>query len=319
MAPFVLAGITLLLAATNASAQAWTPPRGELVVSLSYQYVNGGDHLFSDSVILGTDFGSTSIDFGTVESRVLFVNTEIGITDRLALEGGVPFISARYTGTYPHTPSGSPLEIDNGQWHSSFQDGRIGARFMALKSPKWAVTPWVSYGFPTKDYPALGHAALGRHLNELRLGAVAARMLSLGDRPAAYFQGSYSYAFMEDIEHVSLDRSDIYLEFGYFLPKFVTVQAFGNYQNVHGGIDWAGDLHTDHHDFEEFFLNHDATAATHFWRLGGGVSFPLAERVELYANVSKTLWGVNTHDAIVATVGVSWSFQAFGSLGRIGN
>lgn len=320
IASFALAAIILLIP-TYVRAQAWTPEKGELALSLDYQYVNGGHHLFSDSVERGIDYGSTSVDLGTVESQVLFMNAEIGVTDRLALEGGVAFIGARYLGSNPHGPPGAPLKIDNGQWYNSFQDGRIGVRFMALKSPAWVLTPSVSYGFPTTDYPVLGHASLGRHLKELRMGVDVGRVLSLGDEPNAYFQGSYSYAVMEDTEHVSLDRSDLFFEFGYFLPKSVTVQGFADYQNVHGGVDWAADLpiSVEHEHDLHLILNHDVTAATHFWRIGGGASVPLAESVELYGSVAKTVWGINTHDAIVVTVGVSWSFQVFGGFGRIGN
>ncbi len=44
----------------------------------------------------------------------------------------------------------------------------------------------------------------------------------------------------------------------------------------------------------------------------GGASFAVSESAELYGNISTTLWGKNTHQAITVTAGVSWGFQMFG-------
>lgn len=68
-----------------------------------------------------------------------------------------------------------------------------------------------------------------------------------------------------------------------------------------------------HEDFDEdLLLDHDRTANADFWRLGGGVSFQLDERVELYLNVAQTLWGVNTHNGLTVSFGMSWGFEIFG-------
>ena len=77
---------------------------------------------------------------------------------------------------------------------------------MAFDDGTWVLTPAVSYGFPTTAYATLGHSALGRHLNELRLGLIWGRFLSFSGARKAYLQGAYSYAFMEDTADVSLDR-----------------------------------------------------------------------------------------------------------------
>ena len=34
--------------------------------------------------------------------------------------------------------------------------------------------------------------------------------------------------------------------------------------------------------------------------------------VELYANVAKTVWGINIHNALTLSLGMSWGFELFG-------
>ena len=329
--PLALAALILQLIPSNALGQPWTPPRGEFLFSLGYQFLDDGDHLLADPVLLGIDFGSTKVDFGKTRSQVLVLDGEIGLTDRLAVSGAVAFVGSKYTvGGF-----GEAYGADTGEWEQAFQDGRIGARFQVLNSPTWAVTPSVSYGFPTTNYQTLGHSAIGRGLNELRLGVDVGRVLSFGDVPKAYLQGSFSYAFMEhpDVGHIlvgdhhiePLNRNNLFFEFGYFLPKFVTVQAFADYQNMRGGIDTRDfdHFHGGHSDgeqanFEEFFAVHDALLAEDFWRVGGGFSIPLAESVELNSNIATTVWGKNTHQALTVSLGVSWAFQLFGGIEKIG-
>ena len=175
---------------------------------------------------------------------------------------------------------------------------------MALNDGRWVLTPSVSYGFPTTSYVTLGQGALGRHLNELRLGVDWARLLSVSGKLRAYLQGSYSYAFMENVDAISLDRSNLSFEFGYFLPHFVTLRVFTDWQSIHGGTDWARDL-TDAGVF------HDAALSTDFWRVGGGITYPVSDSVDLYCDVATTLWGRNTREAVTVNVGVTWAFQAF--------
>ena len=93
--PLLFVALVLLIPA-NAQAQAWATPKGEAFLSLSYQYLDAGDHLFSDSVLFGQDFGSNSIDFGRTQSQVLVLDGDIGVTDRLTVNAAVAFVSAKY-------------------------------------------------------------------------------------------------------------------------------------------------------------------------------------------------------------------------------
>ncbi len=175
----------------DALAQAWVPAKGETFFSLSYQFLNADRHLFSDTIVGGIDRGTKSLDFGTVQSQVVILDGDIGITDRLAVNAPVAIVSGRYAdGTPDDITSHGPL--DDGDWHGGFQNGRIGARFMAFNNGSWVLTPSVAYGFPTTNYVTTGHTSIGRHLNELRLGLDWGKLLSFSGAPKAYLQGNYS-------------------------------------------------------------------------------------------------------------------------------
>jgi len=303
-----------LLAPANALAQgAWLPGKGEARVGFLYQSLKTGNHLFSGPVLFDVGLGSKSVDFGTAYSQVVSADADVGVTDRLALTGRITFVSSKYVdgGVDLLGPSNAESSLDDGTWHGDFQDGSIGARYLALDDGTWVLTPFISYGIPITNYGTIGHSAIGRRLKELQLGLHWGRILSSSGAPFGYLQGTASHAFIEDVGDISLSRTNLQLGFGYFV-KSVTLNAWTLYQNSHGGLDWSRDLsaHNDH--LEETFDDHDRAAAEDFWRVGLGVSLPVSLGVDLHAGIGTTLWGVNTHEALTLTVGASWNFQLFG-------
>lgn len=301
--------VSLLLLPAGVAAQAWTPPKGEGVLSLTFQSMNAGDHLLSSTVLGGVDFGSKSVDFGDVDGQVLLLDGDFGVTDRLAVSARLAYVSSRYTegGRVDEGPaSHRHLDIDDGGWHGSFQDAGIGARYM-LSAGSWVVTPSAAVVFPVRDYVTLGHAAIGRGLNELQLGLDTGRPLFKSGPPRGYFQGGYRYAFVEKVKDISLSRSNLMLELGYFVNRFLTVRGFGTWQKTHGGIDWTHDIH----DIDGFHA-HDQAAAANWVRVGAGVSIPVGGGVNLFASVIKTIEGENTLDGTAVSVGTSWGFEAPG-------
>ncbi len=78
---------------------------------------------------------------------------------------------------------------------------------------------------------------------------------------------------------------------------------------VRGFSDWR----TSHHDSgANAFHLHDQLLAVEWLRLGVGLSIPVAEGVDFFASVAKTIEGENTHDGTTFSVGTSWGFQAPG-------
>lgn len=296
-----LLGVTLMVLATGgASAQSWTPPKGEGLVTLETQYLEAGNHIFSGPTSLS---GTEELDIGTTESEVLALRGDLGITDRIAVSASLNYVQARYSAgglsdqfDDPHAQEPS----DDGNWHGSLQDARIGVRYMQPIGP-WVVTPSVAVVFPLSDYPTIGHSARGTGLDELQLGLEGGRALFASEgKPRGYIQGWYRYGFIEDPPEASLDRSYLMLEIGYFLRPRITLQAFGHWTYTHGGIDWLTEI--DSHTFHE----HDRAAATRALRAGLGVFVPLTIDSDFFVSVITTIDGENTHDATAFTTGVSW-------------
>jgi hypothetical protein len=301
-----LLGAALLVLTTGAaSAQSWVPPKGEGLISLEVQYLDAGKHLFSGPTALS---GTDELDIGTTESQVLALRSDVGITDQIAVSASVTYIQARYSAggladsfNDPHTGE----EIDDGSWNGSLQDARIGVRYMQPIGT-WVLTPSLGVVFPLSSYPTVGHAARGTGLKELQLGLEGGRAFFGSRRATGYFQGRYRYAFIEDLPEVSLDRSHLMLEIGYFLRPRVTLRAFSTWVDTHGGIDWLKDLNAD------TFHGHDRTSATRALRAGLGLSVPLTLDSDLFVSVTTTIDGENTHDATAITTGVSWGLSVPG-------
>lgn len=310
--------LVLLLPAT-ARSQAWLPRPGEAVFTVNYQWLQADDHLFGDSVLgseltplelrRGRDFTSTVQDYGPVTSHAVIFDGDVGITDRLALSGGLAFVQAKWVqGGYGLQENPT---VDDGAYHGSLQDARIGARFVALDSD-WKLTPSASFIFPTRDYPVFGHAAIGRGLNELQLGMNFGRLLSIYSA-RAYVQGHYFYALMENpSDEISVDRSFLQMDLGFFY-RAVTFQVSGIWQRVHGGIDWAQDIGP--HVQTSLLRAHDQAAAATDFHMGGSVWFELTETTDVYVAVNQTLWGANTHAGTTLTFGFNVGARLWGGHG----
>lgn len=263
----------LTLSPASLLAQAWVPPRGELYFGITDQWLKADNHLFSDEVLgseltpaeeLWGDLESTAVDAGQVRSHVILLDADFGITDRFALRAGLAFVQAKWIDTGSPDSLPDVPALDDGTFHGGFQDARIGARYMVLNG-SWVLTPSAAFVLPVTDYPIQGHVAIGRGLKESQLGVNFGRLLNIAGTPRAYLQGNYTYTVMEDIDIVSLDRSKLQLEVGFFHRAFA-VQVFGAWEKIHGGIEWHN-IGADHHTLAAVEAAHDQVPrhATSSW------------------------------------------------------
>jgi len=303
----------LLLAASAASAQdAWIPPKGEFDFTLTYQWIEANRHLFSGftdptltpfEVATGVDRTSNVVLAGVVQSHSAAFDGDLGLTDRIAINGSVIGVSPRYIGTLGH-----PGSIDDGLFHPSLTDARLGIRYM-FGDGNWAFTPFTQFSFPLRDYETLAHAAQGLGLNILELGVSTGRILDLWGT-IGFIQGTYGYGFTERTdEDVPLNRSRAILEGGVFLGRF-SVLGQTSWRKVHGGIEWSEHAF----GFDELFHAHDQLAAVREWRYGGSVTFDVKDGLAVYASLDQFAWGANTHDARALSFGVNLAHQMWGGL-----
>jgi hypothetical protein len=279
-----------------ALAQAWLPPKGEATFSLVYQNVYQRDHLF----------GTTRHDeFGHMYYQNLFADLSYSVSDRFSLRLNVPYVSGTYQGSFPHL-----FPVDDGSYHGSFQDARFEVRFSALRAP-FALTPFIGGIQPLTSYEHYAHAATGSGLRQLLVGAGFGRSLD-PILKSAYFQGRYSYAFVERLENAhsnTNNRSNLTLEVGYFIVPSFNVFAVGMGQKTHGGIPFvigkpfgdgsAADLH-----------NHDRISRADSVDVGGGVGYSVNPWLDVFGMWVATVWGKNGHALNRGlTFGVSMSFS----------
>ena len=287
----LLSMVVVCLGARSASAQAWVPSKGEGSVSVLFQDLFVKDHFF--------DRGQR-VDRGAIRSNSLLADVTYGVTDRFALTVGVPFIRARYTGPAPH-----PTAQDDGRAHTGLQDFRFAVRYNLVDGP-FTITPFVGAKLPTHDYEYFAHASFGPRVRELEIGTYVGRVLN-PILPNAFIQARYSYSFAQKIVGIDHDRSNLDIEFGYFLTPTVRVFTLGTGHKTHGGVGvpdagWKAMP-------PEIGPHHDRVGRIDLLDVGGGIQVSLTKSVDVFGAYTKSLAGRNTHALDRAiTIGASWSF-----------
>jgi hypothetical protein len=279
------------LSPRTVSAQAWVPSKGEGSVSVLFQDLFVEDHFF--------DRGQR-LDRGEIRTNTLMADVTYGLTDRLAVTLAVPFIRTQYSGRFPH-----PTAQDNGSAHYGFQDLRFSVRYNLADGPL-TITPFVGTNMPTHGYEYFAHAAYGVRVRELEVGTYVGRVLSPA-LPNAFVQARYSYSFAEEIVGIDHNRSNLDIEFGYFLTSRLRVFTLGAGQKTHGGI---GLPPTGFSALPpEQVRHHDRIGRIDLLNIAGGVQYSLTKSLDLFGSFTKSLAGRNTHalDRGI-TIGASWSF-----------
>ena len=96
-------------------------------------------------------------------------------------------------------------------------------------------TPFAAAVIPSHSYTYFAHSAAGKDLHEYLLG------LSVGSRldrivAGSYIEATYSYAFVEKVLGIYHNRSDFFVELGYFLTPSLSLRGVGTGTYTHGGL-----------------------------------------------------------------------------------
>ena len=292
LARILLTAVSMLVASATASAQAWVAPARVGGVNVIFQNVNHTGHLLTD----GSNFpGFDSQSFG------ILIEFDYAFTDRFSISAGVPYVGAKYLGP---EPGFFGVEIDDCFcWNHSFQDLGFTARYN-LFNDAFALTPSVGYGVPTHDYPFIGEAVVGRNINELRLAIDSGLRLDAVS-PRLSVSGRYSYAFVEEVLDMPIDRSNAYLSVGWVFAQRLAGGLDFYWQHSHGGL-------TNDEFFagvpDEVFLQFDRILKDNSFHVGGSVAYSF-ERIDLFASYIAFVSGQDTHLGRSVTVGVGYPFQ----------
>ena len=292
-----LALALLLTAAPRAGAQAFTPARGLFSLTVLYQVVDNTGHRLSDGHML-RDGQSTSMG--------ALAEAEYGVTERIAVSLGLPYIAAKYHGVGP-TPANLPVDSCR-CWHSGLADFFGSVRYR-LGNDVLAFTPILGLNVPSHAYNYQGEAVLGKRLKELRIGSgMAWRPEFL---PRSVVSATYSYAFVEkDVVDIPNNRSNLLVDVGYSLGERWSAHVNAAWQRTHGGLRFGstpdsflpfpGEVNSPV-KFEE----HDRLLRDNHSRIGGGLGYAL-DKVDLFAAFSMYVSGTDTHDGQSFTVGATW-------------
>jgi hypothetical protein len=301
--------VVLAASASSASAQAFVPEQGEGSVSL----------LYVDTFVKTHYLTTTPYDLGHIQSHTLLVDMTYGLTDKVAISIGIPWVASKYLGTgvvdipnhIASIPHPQPLfnavnTLDDGAYHNTFQDFRFNVRYNMVKGRGLAITPFVGSINPSHGYETFAHAAPGRDLNELRIGVSAAKMLD-EQVPGLFVQGSYTYGITQQVLDIGHNRSVVDLEAGYFVTPKLRVLGLGSGQITHGGIDATIETAFD----PVLFPVHDQITKDNFINLGGGVAYSLNDKIDVYGSVIHTVAVRNVHAIDYGvSVGFSVGFSA---------
>jgi hypothetical protein len=298
----------MLLTSTNLGrAQAWVLPAGEGAVSFTYQTLDNTGHRVTNGHTLPV---ATSLDMS------LYFDVEYAFTSRFSLIVGLPYVFAKYTDS---SPPPSPIPYLSGDechcWHSGWQDVGVTARYNVANGA-FGMTPFVSLGVPSQNYNFRGESALGNNLKEVRIGVDAGRQMRAMARDFAV-QGRYSYAFVQRVLGISMNRSNARGQVSYRVKRGLSVLGQFYWQRTHGGLrlgspppadlEFPGEVNTP-----DLWYQHDRLLRDNYWRAGGGLDYSLRQ-LDLFAAYTAFVVGTDTHAGRAITIGFSVPFRLGGS------
>jgi hypothetical protein len=281
--------------AGGAHAQAWVPAAGTATTTLDYQKTMVNYHLFgNDMTAFGGDADGRA-DLGKIRGQSIQLGIDYGIARNLAFSASVAYVGATYHGTFPED------EMDDVTFNGTLQDASLGLRYM-VPWQGFAITPNVSFSFPTHEYSHHGHTAVGKGNTALSAGLAIGRTLD----PVAsnvWLQATYAHQFVKDVEEWGLDANEVTGSAGWFPMSRLAVSGYYTYHSTTDGIDWF------YSDFtEQVEEHHDQAAQTKFHRAGGTLGYQLNATTGMFLDVGTILSGRNTHDGVSYTFGTTWSF-----------
>lgn len=328
----MLAGCLIfqIAVAVCALAQASINPQGSGTISLSYQNAYVKNHFFgTGKTYRPTDVNRISTN-GEMDTHAMFFNVEYSITDKLAISGGIPYISSKFIeGTPglggPHlyyyddgdnnpandipvrNPDGTLyIPLDDGNYHGDFQDVSVRLRYNAVADP-FLVTPFVEYSAPSNEYPFFAHVVVGNRVAEFKIGTYVGGSL---DRilPNTYIQGRYAFGIPQRILGISRTRHHAELEMGYSIAEPLAVFGVILGQVTVGGLDLPEDF-APSRSYNPKFYHHLQIQRDNLLDAGVGLQYSLNDRMTAFGVVVHTLTARNMHALQYAvTFGMSWAF-----------
>ena len=225
-----LARLTIPLLATllavAAPAQGQGQKRGDASVRLEYQFIR-----------VGTFYsGSEEFDYWSTDTQVALISGDYAFNERWSVFATLPYVRKRFVsevdwGGDPHNPN-DPYWVDfvppdkrfwdDGAYHGDFQDFSVGVSYLIQKG-RWTLSPFISYGIPSTDYPFFAKAAIGKNLWTVPVGLSFSLVPYFSDW---HFDGNVAYVFSEKPLGYNVDYWLTHLSAGYWFKANLSVNGF---------------------------------------------------------------------------------------------
>lgn len=237
--------------------------RGEM--AFTYQYQKAQD-LVSEHYVIGS---------APITTHLIDFAVSYRIKDRWTLNAGLPLISREWKGGPSHNPLNiAPPQhdsefVDDGHFHSFFQDLRVGVGYLVLEQPV-SFEPYLEYGIPASDYPFFAASAVGRNLQTIEVGATTAY------RPPFlpwFFSLKAGYVMTDKVLGVDTNATRVTADATRFMNERIALNVFIASKNGKGiqppqTPNFASEL----------WYEHDRIIRHNYTNLGVGVNWALSER-----------------------------------------
>ncbi len=276
--------------------------KGDGSLRLEYQFVRTGD--FDSSI--------GNLDIGETRSHVFMFSGTYELTDRFTLSASLPWIKKRHRGAFPHNPTldltaypqADQTLVDDDNYHSNWQDLYVAASYTAFESKRWSVSPFVSIGMPTNDYPFYAHAAVGRNIWHVPIGAAFSFKPYFSD---FFFSGDVAYVFTKQSLGVNTNHWLIDLDLAYYATPSFAPRVFVSIKHTNHGLSFPDDFNVTALNDKAWYF-HDRTIKHNFVNAGVGFDWLVNDK---YMLSGSALTMVDPDQVNIVELGLSLGITRF--------
>lgn len=233
------------------------------------------------------------LDDLVTDSQALLLGVDYRLSPRWSVHASLPMIRKRARNDPgAHNPAllNPPVPdapfLDDGRYHSSWQDWRLGLAFHDAHAG-FDLRYHALLIVPSRSYPFYGSAAVGQRLERLRLGFDASRRIGRSNFIAS---GGYSYEFVRSLEGRDLDQHHLRLSGRYHFSPAFSADVFLTGRVSHTGED------ADFSPFLPLWYQHDRLLRQNYAFVGLGGHWSLSRDWALSVANSRMVHGESLHD-----------------------
>ena len=260
----------------------------------------------TEGVITGT--GVEFSEALATDVRSMNIGIEYWLGDQWSLHASLPFISKRALNdpgrhnqnrlVVPHPES---TFIDDGQYHSAWQDWQLGVAFHTSLGV-FDIASHAVFTYPSHDYVFFASAPVGQGLKKLRIGADVSQRIG---RSNLHYSVGYSYEFVERIEdiqvrgvqygNINTDNQYLRLSTWYDFSPRLSARAFAN-RRTGNGLDNDDVNRIDRAQTSELWYQHDRLLQYNYAIAGLGATWDFNEKWSVSASAATMVWARVNHD-----------------------